>query len=97
MSKLNFNKHDVSRALLNKLDLRFRSGKERNGWYELDGKKILRVTMPKGRGAIPPGTLNSIRDQTFLSRNDFADLIRCPLSGSDYARIIREKIDVGLL
>ena len=94
MSKLNFTKREISRSMLKKLSLSFRKGKERNAWYELDGKKILRVTIPKGSGTIPPGTLNSIRDQLWLSRDQFSSLINCPLSSSDFERIVRGK---GLL
>lgn len=68
-----------------------------NGWYELDGLKILRVTMPRGRGFVPPGTVNSIRKQVFLSKDQFGDLINCPLSSQDYEAIIRAKREQGLL
>ncbi|MCX7011948.1 MAG: hypothetical protein NTW86_05170 [Candidatus Sumerlaeota bacterium] len=97
MPKLNVDKHATSKALTDKLRLRFGSGKERNGWYELDGRKILRVTMPKGRGPLPTGTANSIRNQVKLTVEEFGDLLQCPLSGTDYEAIVRTKMDTGRL
>lgn len=90
-------KMQVANALKKKLGLRFRSGKEQTGWYELDGKKILRVTTPHGRGEIPRGTANSIRNQTYLTKDEFDRLIKCPLKGKDFDEIIRQKCADGLL
>lgn len=90
-------KMQVANALKKKLGLRFRSGKEQTGWYELDGKKILRVTVPKGRGDLPSGTANSIREQVYLSKKQFADLVNCPLKGKGFEEIIRQKQKAGIL
>lgn len=97
MSLLNFTKQQLANALARKLSLVFRTGKERNAWFELDGKRILRVTMPKGRGPLTPGTARAIQDQVKLSMQEYANLIKCPLLGKDYEAIIREKMDRGLL
>ena len=97
MSKYNFTIQELTSAISKKLNLQFRIGKERNAWYELDGKKILRVTIPKGRGQVKIGTANSIRNQIKLSIEQYGDLIRCPISGKDYESIIREKIERGIL
>jgi hypothetical protein len=97
MPRFNCSKVEVARALQQKLNLHFRSGKERNAWFHLDGVPVIRVTMPKGRGQLAPGTAESIRNQVRLSRAEFLDLIKCPLKESDYLRIIRKKREAGLL
>lgn len=58
----------------------------------MDGKKVARVTIPHvHRGDVKPGTLNSIRKQVHLDNEQFAALIDCPLKGSDYVTILKEK------
>ena len=71
-----------------------RTGSETNIWYEVDGKAILRVTIPKGRGDIRTWTLNSIRNQLKLNHQQFKDFVKCPLEAQEYDAIIRSK---GLL
>ncbi len=98
MGKLNFTYRDVKGALEGKLGLTFRGGRENTAWYTVGGKKRLRVTAPKShRGTVPPGTLSQIRNQVRLTRPQLTDLIRCPMTGPDYEKIIRGKIAEGLL
>ena len=89
----------LTNALENKLDLDFRSGKERTAWYRVDGKKQVRVTAPKVHGSkdVPVGTAGSIQKQLHLTRQQFLDLVACPLSSGDYEEIIRGKIAQGIL
>jgi hypothetical protein len=92
MGLLNIHYGELTRALETKARLDFRAGKERNAWYILDGKKVLRVTAPKRRGAtVPTGTAHEIRKNLKLTTPQFKDLIACPISGSDYEKIIRDK------
>jgi hypothetical protein len=53
---------------------------------------ILRITYPKGRGDLKIGTLKKIVRQFKLNWDDFADLIKCPMSATDYEKVIRGKI-----
>jgi hypothetical protein len=39
----------------------------------------------------------SIRNQLRLSREQFDDLVICPMSGSEYYELLRKKIRLGLL
>jgi hypothetical protein len=90
----------LTRALEAKLGLAFGTGKDRNAWYWLDGHKKLRVTLPKvkgGGGSVPKGTAKSIRNQLKLNPQQLQKLLSCPISGADYAEIIREKQAQGLL
>ena len=91
MGQLNFAKQDIANAIIKKLNIKLRTGKERNGWYMLDGNPVFRVTIPHGNGYIPPGTVNEIIKETKLDKQQFRDLINCPLKSKDYERIIREK------
>lgn len=94
---MTFKKKKLANALKKKLGLRFRKGKEQNGWYELDGKQILLVTMPHGAGDIPIGTANAIRNQVRLNKKQFANLVNCPLKSKGYEEIIRQKQKAGIL
>jgi hypothetical protein len=87
--KLNYNKQEVAHAIETKLRSKPRSKTENNVWYILDGKKVLRVTYPHGRGVLPHGTANNIISQLKLDKSQFKELVKCPLSGSDYEKIIR--------
>jgi len=74
-----------------------RGSKELNYWLELDGKKVTRVTVTKSNDELRVGTQASIRNQLRLSRQQFDDLILCPMSGSGYYELLREKVEAGLL
>ena len=91
MGRLNFTRQEVRGAIDKKLRPEWRSGAEQTGWYYLGGKKILRVSVPRGRGQLPPGTAHSIKKQLRLTTSQFADLVHCRLTGSDYAEIISQQ------
>ena len=57
----------MKKRVENKLDVDFREGKENNGWFELNGKKKKRITVPKGRKTIPKKTYSSIATQLGIS------------------------------
>jgi hypothetical protein len=89
--KLNFKAQEVAHAIEKKLKVKPRSKSEKVVWYELDGKKILRVTYIHGAGDMRKGTLNSIRNQLKLDLTQFKDFIDCPLRAEQYEAIIRGK------
>ena len=98
MGLLNVDYGAVTRALERKVGLDFRSGKERVAWYVLEGKKRFRVRAPKKhRGDLRPGTAAGIKNDLKLTTTQFRQLVSCPISGTDYERIIRQKITEGLL
>ena len=68
-----------------------RGTKEVNYTVKIDGVYMCRVTVPKGRGELPPGTLNSIKNQTLLSRNDFERLVKCPMKLEEYKQTLLGK------
>lgn len=86
--KLNYTKQEVAHAIKKKIG-NPRSKTERNVWYILDGKKVLRVTYPHGNGILPTGTTRSIISQLKLTKSQFKDLVRCPLTNSHYEKIVR--------
>ncbi len=87
--KLNFNKQDVKHVIEVKLKIGHEATKETNVWYFLDGRKVLRVTYPKGRGPLTKGTAHSILNQLRLNPSQFSDLVKCPMSAEDYEAHIR--------
>jgi hypothetical protein len=94
-----FRPREISQAIQSKLKPDMRAGKEIQAYYVLDGKRLFRVTLLKEHSAssIRPGTLNQIIKSLHLSRPQFADLVNCPMTGSDYETIIRQKLDAGTL
>lgn len=87
--KLNFQKQNIAHAIEKKVAPKPRSKTEKNVWYMLDSKKVLRVTYPHGNGMLPKGTTKSIINQLRLSNDQFKDLVDCPMSASDYEKFIR--------
>lgn len=91
MGKLNFSSREITKAFENKLALDFGTGSERNAWYTIDGKKTIRFTMPKVHKSWGSGTIHDIMRRTLLTRDEFADLVACPLSAAAYEAIVRER------
>lgn len=87
----NFNTLDVIKVCENKLGITFRHGKENNGWFEYEGRKITRVTIPCGRKPIPPKTYSSIAKQLRISSEELDELLKCPLSYVDYIELLAKK------
>jgi hypothetical protein len=93
MSNGSFNTLDVKRVCETKLEINFRDGKEYNGWYSLDGRKAVRITVPKGRKDIPPKTYSSMANQLLLTEEEFKSLLECPLSHEAYVEILRKQVE----
>lgn len=90
------NPRRITRALERKLRLDFRSGSERNAWYVLDGRKQLRVTIPRVHGSsFSPEVLRDLRNQLKLNQLEFDNLVTCPMTGSNYANKIRELLGLS--
>jgi len=98
LAKFNFDKARIRNSILNKTPNDSRTGKEVNVWVIIDGKKRFRIQLPKGRGQCKEGTANSIFNQSKLDTPDeFKDLIKCPMTGTDYVRKIIAKVKSGLI
>lgn len=72
----------------------WRSGKERSAPIVIQGVQISRVTLPKAKGGgrdIFEGTLNSIRKQLLLCRDQFIDFVNCPMTTTDYIEKMKAK------
>lgn len=85
-----FNTLNVKNCCENKLEIEFKKtrSKEHNGWFRLDGKKITRITVPKGRKFIPPKTYKSMAKQLKLEVDQFDELLECSLKIEGYRKII---------
>ncbi len=91
MGNSEYNTRDVKICCENKLGINFRSGKELNGWFKLEGKKACRITIPKGRKDIPPKTYKSMANQLKLKIDEFDNLLKCDLTKMGYQEIISER------
>jgi hypothetical protein len=91
MKNAQFHTNNVKSVCENKLEIDFRSGKEYNGWFWLNGKKKKRITIPKGRKPIPPKTYKTMALQLGLHVNEFDSLLECPLTKESYEQLISER------
>lgn len=89
--KSNYSPRDLTRMCEGKLAIDFRDGDERTGWYYLDGKPLFRVTIPKiHRGDWGRRVQKHVFVQTRLTPDDYDDLVRCPMSASEFVVRVRE-------
>jgi len=94
----NYKTKMVNNCIRRKLGIDFRHGPEPTGWYYLDGKKRLRVTVPKehgGRSTLSPRTVKKVMNNLRIDKEEFAMLYECPMSGKDYEIKIRRMISIG--
>jgi len=94
-----FTYRDIYKGVAGKLDLEPSKTKRRSPhpvyWYVLDGRRVIRVTLPNrhgGSGAISTGFLQQIKRSLRLTTREFEDLVECPLSAEDYEQIARRTI-----
>lgn len=91
MKNSKFNSFDVKKTCENKLKIDFKQGKELNGWFEFEGKKIARITVSHGRKKIKPKTYSSMASQLKLNVLKFDDLLECPLKLDGYIKLLKQK------
>ena len=80
----------LTRAFENKLGIPFRGDRHRSGWYSLDGRKLFRIVLPKSHRDWGIKTKSNIFEQTKLTRDEFDDLVRCPMTGPQFEARARE-------
>ena len=79
-------------ALVRKLQMQTRDGRDLHAWFEFEGKVITRTRRSKGSGDLP--MQHSIRQQLKVNEMQMRELIRCTLGRDDYLEILRNR---GLL
>ena len=90
MDNTQYSAYDIKRICERKLKISFgKGGKEQNGWFMLDGIKIARITIPKGRKFIPQGTYSSMAKQLKLTVSEFDNMLVCTMSYAEYISIIQ--------
>jgi hypothetical protein len=88
MKNAQYNSNEIKKICENKLSINFRSGKEFNGWFKFNGKRIARITVPKGKKEVPRGTYKSMANQLKLKVNQFDDFLECDINYNEYIEII---------
>lgn len=91
MKNSQFTTLDAVKACENKLGIAFRSGGELNGWFIHEGRRIARVTIPKGRKSFPPKTYKCIAGQLKINVADLDGLLECPFGLKEYLNRLREQ------
>ena len=80
---------DIKQRCIKKLRINFRnSGGEDNGWVEVDGARVGRITIPRGRKPVPAGTYHSMAKQRKLTVRQFDDLLGCRMDFGSYSNIV---------
>ncbi len=88
----------LANKLKKKLNIDFGKGSELFGWYYLDGKKVLSVSIPKGHSKdISPGYINKIAGNLRVNLSELRLLYRCPMTGANYESKIRDLISQNRL
>ncbi len=85
----------LSRAFETKLGIRLSGSRHRSGCYTLDGRKLFRVIMPKAHSNWSKSVQRSLRKATELAPDEFDDLVRCPMTGPQFAERARALFEVG--
>jgi len=62
MDNAKYNTMNVKKCCESKLGIQFRSGNELTGWFELNGYKAARVSVPKEKSLCPQRPINPWRD-----------------------------------
>ena len=88
MKNASYDTHDVKKCCEGKLGIVFRDGKEFNGWAQIGEKKVARITVPKGRKSIPPGTYKSMAEQLRLTIQQFDQLLDCSIWKEEFDKIL---------
>lgn len=97
MGRMRFKYREVIGSVQSKTPVpegQWRSGKERSAPIVIDGVQISRVTIPKAKGGardLSEPTLNSIRKQLLLCRDQFVAFVGCPMTTTDYAEKMKTK------
>ncbi len=91
MSKVlaNHSPSQLNRAFVTKLKIPMRSGKHRSGWYQHEGRKLFRVSLPSGnKDSWSPKVRKVLWKATRLSIEDYDDFVRCHISGPQYSQMV---------
>jgi len=96
----NITARDLSK-IVDKLSLELSKTKGRSPhpvyWYHLDGKKMLRITLPNihgGSTSVSVGFLRQVQNNLKVNTRQFEELFECPLTSKDFEIIIREKLKI---
>lgn len=92
MKNSQFTTLNAVKACEGKLGIKFRSGGELNGWFIHEGRRIARVTIPKGRKGFPPKTYKCIAQQLKLSVENLDGLLECSFGHQDYLNSLRMQL-----
>lgn len=82
---------DIVKRCEEKGAVKFRDGKERNGWVKINGVNATRVTVPKGRSEVTKGTLGSIKRQLLLDANELSRFLDCPMTKAEYLKLVAKR------
>lgn len=75
-------------ALVTKLRLQTRNGRDRLAWFEYQGKVVVRTKRSFGNKEQPG---DKIRQQLKVNEQQLAGLIRCDVSLENYIEILKAK------
>jgi len=78
---------DVTRACSGKLQMacKTKRGGEQNFYLrDADNRTVARITVPKGRNPVPPGTFSSMARQAKVTRKFFAETVKCHKNRAEY-------------
>ena len=90
-----YSPRDLSRAFERKLNIDFREGKHRPVGTGSEGESLFHVTLPKAHRNWSKPVQRDLLRTTRLSPDEFDDLVRCPMTGPQFAKRARALFEVG--
>ena len=101
MPRQQSNSDELRRRCETKLRIHFRSNKEQNGWFEHNGVRLRRITIPLGRKPLKIGTFRNMARRLIVSPQQLDGVTDCPFGYDEYLaeltaqRIIRPARNPG--
>jgi hypothetical protein len=83
--------NQLVRALEAKGFVEVKRGGDRVFEFWVDGKKILHTFLSHGRGECGAWHIGKMASQCQISRDQFRDLVDCPMSETKYISVLRQK------
>ncbi len=83
----------IERALLNKLGFESKSGHHRIFRLYLDGKLVARTYISHGHREVGRYHIGQMAHQMRLSRREFLDAVKCPLTQEEYHGLLRQRLE----
>ena len=82
----------IERALLGRLGFESKAGRHRVFRLYLEGKLVARTYISHGQREVGSYHIGQMARQMRLSRREFLDAVKCPLTRDEYCGLLRQRL-----